>query len=381
MNNIMNTWITIGKRKELPPLDHLADQRPKLPHKPTGQQSYNRLSGRSRRERKSAPKLQIQEQPRGNAIEETVVKDQMIESGEIGTSPPILPPIHPRFIPTREILLEVCLIDRINVEKYQTLESRQKSMVNLILACKYHSILLEVIDSGGFTSIETETYLKEPPKHSCENVMMYYRLRALLDSVFPKLWSDPSLRERPGAYDHLAKRYFGNMILGLVGLPPSEGCPLFQEVVTVRRLAPLALSTGRELEWLSGMVRFLEDLLKVSQEEILSEYEKSIERKLSILFYDEDFNLNRFFVKLRTIIKSGKVDLPMTIYEVRELDSRVISNLNYEKRLLTSFLLSSNSILKSRDYILNYLYDKGSLHLFENSNRESTSFTILPKIE
>lgn len=377
MNNFMNSWTSIGKREPLPPFNHHGEPSPE-PARGSEERGHHLCTDRR------CPRLVESPKKFGMLGGFALVSNRGPALGSGGKGllrEPSLPPIHPRLRLPKEILLEVCLIDRVNAQKYRSLDARQKSLVNVILGVKFQPALLDLLDTGGVNSVDTEKYLKELPKHSSHELIMYLRLRGLLDTEFPTLRLDESFAGGAGVLDHLAKRYFGCMALGLGGLSQADGCVMFREVWNIRHLATLAMNTGKKRDWLAGMKHLLTDLLLVSQEEILSEYEKTIDNKLSTFFYDENFEVSSFFAKLKVKLKDGISMLPMTNFELKRLDSRVTGSLKDEVKLLTAFLQNTHSAepLKNGNSVLNLVSGNSSLQLFENSIRENLDYSLLKK--
>ena len=353
MNNYMNAWISIAKRKALFSLD---SEESKFNDHLLGQCINHRmvpLDGNTSHSRnKNSSKKWLDEKASKSILKE-LPSHSIIDPESSDPKGMTLPKVQSRMRAVKEIIAEICLIDRINVKKYRLLDDRQRSLLNKILSYKYQAEFLDVIDTGGISTVDTEEYLRDDHKQGHEKTIMYLRLRMLLETKPSKLRQDHCLNENTEFFNNLAVRYFGELGQGLTSVPGENTFALFQEVTTIRHLAVVALQNQDSIKWITGMKAFLYDLTQVSQEKIISEYEKTIETRLTNFFHDEDHDVNTFFAKLKVKMKEGKATLPMTSFEIKHWDDFIVQLLKSEIIQLDTYLLNTASSNDSSVYPMN----------------------------
>lgn len=349
----MNAWISIGKRKALFSLDvegtkSCAHSEQFNHHQMTLTEKNNSHFRKRNFSKKWIPEkltTSLQKGPSQNLV----TKPESFDAKGV-----LLPYVHSRMRAVKEIISEICHIDKINVAKYRRLDDRQRSLLNKILTYKYQTEFLDVIDTGGITTVNTEEYLRDDHKLGHEKTIMYLRLRKLLDTKSIKLQPDHCLNGFTDLFNHLAVGYFGELGQTGTSAPRENTSALFQEVTTIRQLAAVAINNHEPTKWLAGMKDFLQDLIHVSQDKIISEYENTIDARLTNFFHDEDHDVNSFFARLKVKMKEGKVTLPLTNYEIKHWDNFVVHLLKCEIGQLDSYLLNTSTPSDSGLYHVNH---------------------------
>ena len=338
----MNAWISLGKRKGLPPLEIDLQSTRIHAKKPVSLKNRETVEGSQVNKLESLQVNMIQH-PKKEKAKFELMSDAALSfefPGDQGDRPYF---IHPRLKVVKDLLLEACLIDRIDVSRYRALDERQRSLINKILTYKFQKELLDVLDMGGLKTIDTEEYLTDLAREHAEKVVMYLRLRHLIDTIKPsenetKTSSQPSLKN-----SLLTAHYMGDMIQENLKGPWMDSCSLYQEMDNLRYSAIKAIEQGLSHQWLKAMAVFLNDLAHVSQEDITSEYEKSLEYRLCHIFLDKDDDINSFFAKLKAKFKEGKAVLPLTAFELKRGNQAVVNLLKSQISLIRLYLEKSHN--------------------------------------
>lgn len=338
MNNLLNAWISLGKRRSLPELDICLSSKSLVgPQSVTPKPAPREASIRINFEPSSAKKVNSVQPKSEKPKEVKIVKPEYRELPL--TIEPSTGQIHQRLRIVKEILREICLIDRINAKKYRSLDDRQRSLLNKILTYKFQPDFLDVIDTGGVKQMGTEEYLLDDPSQHAEKVLLYLRLKALFESKFLRVKHAAGASPMTVYSKQMAQHYFGGLADLEIGQGATHDCALFQEVDWIRRSAAIAVSSGCSLDWIKGMKQFLHDLLLVNHESIIANYQNELEKKLDAFFFDEDNDVHSFFAKLKVKMKEKKVRLPLTHYELKNGDQMVVKIVKNEMVLINNLLV------------------------------------------
>lgn len=355
MNTLFNSWISIGKRQALPPLDIQLETKPKSQgFNPSLRQQRRELLNRKKEKPISPPKIEEVIPPRDDPFLKPLppkprsppVKSpsppQFVERPII--TPQMLP-IHAKVVPIKEIIQEICLYDQIKVKKYNSLDERQKSLLNKIMTYKFQPDILDVIDTGGVKVITTEEYLLDNPSQNAERTLLYLRLKLLFETKFNRSkLSTSSFNQQGVPISTLAHQYFGQVFeLQPLGDQDTKVNAVVQEIGWLRMMAAFKLKDSKGIDWLMAMRNLIHDIIYIPQDLVIENYKADLDKRLTRFFYDEDNDSSSFFPKLKTKMKERKVTLPLTVQELKNWDHIVVKTLKTEMNMI------GNHIAKEKD--------------------------------
>lgn len=245
------------------------------------------------------------------------------------------PFVHARMRIIRDILREVCLTDNFNVKRYRTLDERQRSLMNKILGSMLEPGFLDLIDTYERKYMSTSDFLR---KSHCkrESTVLHLRIKSLIQAKKP----EPAVTE--GAEEGFQMRSrrtqdcdASPMLQTIAGSDANRETSshtasdlVLNMIQAIKAEAISALTKGKPCEWLHRVLILLKEIVKVPFNSIAELYSDKLYLRLSYFLYDKDNDVNRFFARLKSRIKSGALKPPVTMLQLNRWDQTVLEHLN-----------------------------------------------------
>jgi hypothetical protein len=322
MESYLSYEIALGKRQLLTPLDleRFFEQNEKVPIiKKTENQDHPQL-----------PRPSFQDLP----LEKTKRQRVSIPIEPFG-SIESNPFVHARMRIIRDILREVCLTDNFNVKRYRTLDERQRSLMNKILGSMLEPGFLDLIDTYERKYISTSDFLRK--SHSKrESTVLNLRINSLIRAKNP----EPVVTEEAEGDSHMRSRQTQDcgvslMLHTITGSDENRATSshtasdlVLNMIQAIKATAITALTNGKPCEWLHRVLTLLKEIVKVPFSSIAELYCDKLDLRLSCFLYDKDNDVNRFFARLKSRIKSGVLKPPVTVLQLNHWDQTVVEYLN-----------------------------------------------------
>lgn len=338
MNTYYNTVISIGKRKALPPLELPAGMNDAFARAGAALPNANPQLESVKIE-KSRPSLEKNQKPTSSVLRSApepgaiMLKKEVIDETKDAKNLPL----HHKAKSIKEILLEAFMSERINLSKYRDLDDKQKSLLNKLLTYKYQQDILDLLDTGGVETLDTEEYLLYDPSEEAEKTLLFLRLKLLFETKIWKSKQHIHNSQLSSGHHLIAAHYFGSLVEQADFPTAGRMRSLFEEVDWIRKSAAAALANSEGPEWIKGMRAFLNDLIQVPSELVAVNHKNQLEHRLSWFLYDEDNDAGSFFPKLKLKLKEKKIKLPLTLQELKYWDQIVVSTLKSELSPINSY--------------------------------------------
>lgn len=344
MNCYLDYEIALGKRQLVTPLDLDIFYSSGVSDKP-------KEKSEKRRDFNSAldlndPKITLP--PDGNELCESIQDGQMILSmGDLPVSTEGHPFVHTRLREIKDILMDVCLTENLDVKRYKTLDERQRSLMNKILSSVFESSFLDLIDTYHRRYINTTEFLRKDVK-SRASLALHLRLHCLINKKITEFRISEGSNTSKYKRFRLTQQYFASFLSNMyhtdttehedVKTQPSISHLIQSEVEALKTTAVSALTEDRTHDWLSSMQFLLREMVEVPFEKVSELYITKLDLKLSLFLHDEDKNVNGFFPKLKLKLKSGIVKPPATKHQLKLWDTAAIELLNQKIKRLEIYL-------------------------------------------
>lgn len=325
----MNNEVSLGKRQVMPT--------PQVEHENLFQPYKSRKGGKKIiKDKRPSLEEQFQKIPQEIDIAEQREVDKVVE---------FEPHIHNKIKTLIDILLEVCFTNKLNLKKYRSLEVRPRSLLNKVLNTRLERHFLDIIDICKKDRIDTTAFLKKPQPQEFKSLALYFRFRRLLEERQSALQQKTSKHKKVNPVDQkkfLPLDFFTEFLsLRLTkqreikddqGEDDEQGDELvniiIKEIETLKQSAADSLHENKSREWLWNMSEFLKLLIAVPPESVVEQYRDKVELKLMNLFHDQNRNLSKFYVVLKSKIKQNLLTLPFTLSQIEEWDRVTVAEIN-----------------------------------------------------